>query len=479
VTTSSSKVRVRFAPSPTGHLHVGSVRATIFNWLFARHHGGKYLVRIEDTDVLRSKPEYVASILSSLEWLGLMPDETLVYQMARQSDHIKAANALLEQGRAYRCFCAPRDAEEQIKNLEEGIASKYDGTCRDKVFTAEELEKPHAIRFKLPESDAAILFCDLIRGDISFEKDQFDDFVIVRKDGVPTYNFCVVVDDIFMRISHIIRGEDHISNTPKQILLYNALDATPPQFAHLPLILGPSGARLSKRDGSVSVTEYKEQGFLPQALINYLVRLGWSHGDQELFSREELVKFFSLDQVGKKGSVFDIKKLEWVNGQYLRALTSEQLLQEIIALDVAVAAQLQVAWPEKVLLRLLELYKERSVRLTQLAQDVLQLKQAPSLENLEVLALCKNEQTITILTSFIQKLAVLEQNDLEVPPDVLQAFAKEFCTELGIKMVMLAPPLRIALTGATTSPGVFELISLISIKESILRIEKIIKALSV
>lgn len=476
--TTSSKVRVRFAPSPTGHLHVGSVRATIFNWLFARHHGGSYLVRIEDTDIARSKPEYVTSILSSLEWLGLMPDESLVYQMSRQDEHLKAAHILLEQGRAYRCFCEKRDAEEQIKNLEEGIASKYDGTCRDKVFTAEELQRPHAIRFKLPESAAAIVFNDLIRGDISFEKDQFDDFVIVRKDGVPTYNFCVVVDDIFMQITHIIRGEDHISNTPKQILLYHALDAVPPQFAHLPLILSPSGGRLSKRDGSVSVVEYKEQGFLPQALINYLVRLGWSHGDQELFSREELVKLFSLDQVGKKGSVFDIKKLEWVNGQYLRAMNSEQLLQELITLDTSVAAQLQAAWPEKALLRLLELYKERSVRLTQLAQDILQLKELPSFQNTEALALCKNDQTVTILNSFIQKLAVLDQNGLAITPEDLQIVAKEFCAELSIKMVMLAQPLRVALTGTATSPGVFELISLISIKESILRIEKIIKALS-
>lgn len=474
--TTSSEVRVRFAPSPTGHLHVGSVRATIFNWLFARHHGGKYLVRIEDTDLARSKPEYVVSILGSLEWLGLMPDEPLVYQMARQAEHVKAAHQLLEQGRAYRCFCAPRDAEEQIKNLEEGIASKYDQSCRNKIWTADDIKKPHAIRFKLPQSDAAIAFDDLIRGSISFEKDQFDDFVIVRQDGVPTYNFCVVVDDIFMRISHIIRGEDHISNTPKQILLYDALQATPPKFAHLPLILGPSGARLSKRDGSVSVVEYKEQGFLPQALINYLVRLGWSHGDQELFTREELVKLFSLDQVGKKGSVFDIKKLEWVNGQYLRAMTAEQLLQELTKLNASIGAQLQAVWPEKVLVRLLELYKERSVRLLELAKEILQLQQIPEVTNSELLALCKNEQTVAILDAFCKKLMVLEQSGVIITPEFLQTTAKEFCTEQNIKMVMLAQPLRIALTGSTTSPGVFELISLISIKESILRIQKIITA---
>src|SRR5579872_4717355 len=244
------EIRVRFAPSPTGHLHIGGIRTALFNWLFARHTGGKYLLRIEDTDIVRSKQEYLDSQLASLRWLGLEPDEPIVYQLARSHEHIAAAKKLMEQGKAYPCFCPPKDAEQVVHDLDLGIGSKYDGTCRDKTYTIEDLKKPHAIRFKLSHDIDTVEFEDVILGTIKTPADQMDDFIIIRRDGTPIYNFCVVVDDIFMRITHVIRGQDHVSNTPKQVLYYHALGANVPLFAHIPLILGPAGNKLSKRDAS-------------------------------------------------------------------------------------------------------------------------------------------------------------------------------------------------------------------------------------
>jgi len=234
----TTNVRVRFAPSPTGHLHLGSARSAMFNWLFARHHGGINLLRVEDTDVLRSTPEFLASQLRSLEWLGLMPDEPLVYQMSRVQEHHKAAHQLMEKDLAYPCFCPPRAADDVVHDLEEGIGNKYSGACRNKAYTPQDLQQPHALRFKVPSNLETVTFDDLILGTIKVAADQIDDFIIIRRDGTPIYNFCVVVDDIFMQITHVIRGQDHISNTPKQVVLYQALGATLPQFAHIPPYFG-------------------------------------------------------------------------------------------------------------------------------------------------------------------------------------------------------------------------------------------------
>ena len=279
----NKEIRVRFAPSPTGHLHVGSVRVAMFNWLFARHNGGKYLMRVEDTDVARSTKEFLDSQLSSLKWLDLLPDEQIVYQMSRIEEHKKVVENLLQKKLAYPCFCKQVDLQtKRDVAMQLGKKSGYDRTCRNKEYTQEDLKKPHAIRFAIPDDVKFIEFKDLIRGKVRVETEQLDDFVIMRsacpeeqhaasRRGVPTYNFVVVIDDIFQKVSHVIRGEDHISNTPKQILIYNALNATPPVFAHLPLILGPAGNRLSKRDAAVSVQDYRQQGFLNDALFNYLV----------------------------------------------------------------------------------------------------------------------------------------------------------------------------------------------------------------
>jgi glutamyl-tRNA synthetase len=454
-------MRVRFAPSPTGHLHIGGARTAIFNWLFARHNNGKFLVRVEDTDVERSKKEYVDSILESLEWLGLKPDEPLIYQMARIEEHKKAIDVLLKKGLAYRCFCEPREAAETIENLEKGFASKYDGTCREKTFTQEELKRPHAIRFKLPDDYVSIAFDDLIRKKVTFDLKQLDDFVILRRDGTPTYNFCVVVDDIFMKISHVIRGEDHISNTPKQILIYQALEAKVPEFAHLPLILGESGGKLSKRDAAVSTVEYKKNGFLSDALFNYLVRLGWSHGDQEIFSKQEMIDFFSLEKVGKKGAIFDKKKLLWLNGEYLRKLNLKKFLKSASEIYNDKLTNLTNLWENAILERLFELYRERASTVLELANSMILFASAPVDLDTNLIKKWLTPDTKNLLKEFLDGVGKMEEYDHVRTLEL----ARHICSEHGVKLVALAQPLRLALTGGTTSPGVFELIELLSFPE--------------
>jgi len=467
-------VRVRFAPSPTGHLHIGGVRSAIFNWLFARHHGGTYLLRIEDTDVQRSRVEYVESQLRSLTWLGLLPDEPLVYQMERIAEHTKAAHQLMAEGKAYPCFCDPRDAETVVYDLDSGVGRSYDGVCRNRSYRPEELKtRPYAIRFKLPEDLTEVIFNDLLLGPIRADRDQLDDYIIVRRDGTPIYNFCVVVDDIYMNITHVIRGQDHISNTHKQLLYYNALGATPPQFAHIPLILGPSGGKLSKRDASVSVEEYQAQGFLPAALFNYLVRLGWSHGDQEIFTREELVEFFSLANVGKKGSIFDMKKLLWLNGIYMRQAPAGELLEHLEALNEVQAQELCAQWSEAQLMALIDQYKQRATTLVELHNDIKAFAQEPKNLDITQIAKWRTDATKDLVSTFADRMMVASPLNHET----LLSAAQRVCDDLGIKLVNLAQPLRLALTGGITSPGVFDLIAILGKERSSQRIQELIKVL--
>lgn len=466
-------VRVRFAPSPTGHLHIGGLRSAIFNWLFARHTGGTYLLRIEDTDLVRSTKEYLDSQLASFAWANIQSDEPIVYQMSREAEHRKMALGLMRSGKAYPCFCQPRDADEVVHSLEAGIGQKYDRTCRDKVYSEEDLAKPHAVRFKLPDGLEKVVFHDLIRGDIVTKGEYFDDFVIIRRDGSPIYNFCVVVDDIFMAISHIIRGEDHIPNTPKQVLLYEALGANPPKFAHLPLILGNDGSKLSKRDASVSVEEYRAQGFMPEALINYLVRLGWSHGDQEIFTVPELIKHFSLDHVGKKGAVFDMKKLTWLNGIYLRQSSNEHVLHALEAMNKVIAQDLIQVWGTEKLLALIGLYKERSVTLVELAQQILAFAQAPKMVDPALIAKWRNEQTPKLVMSFACRLQEIDN----LAHDNLLQIANSVCEMHGEKLVHLAQSLRLALTGTIQSPGVFDLLGILGKKECAVRVDRLLALL--
>ena len=465
-------VRVRFAPSPTGHLHIGGLRTALFNWLFARHAGGTYLMRVEDTDITRSTHDYLQSQLTSLKWAGLISDEPIVYQASRKEEHLKVAHDLIKQKKAYPCFCPARDADEVIQNLEQGIGQKYNGTCRDKVFTDSDLSKPHAIRYKHDAHGPDIEFQDSIRGSIRVKADQLDDFVIMRRDGFPTYNFCVVIDDIFMKITHIIRGEDHISNTPKQVVLYQALNAVLPAFAHLPLILGKSGQKLSKRDAAVSVEEYRAQGFLASALMNYLVRLGWSHGDQEIFSLEELISFFSLDSVGKKGAIFDPEKLTWLNGVYLRKCSASELLAAFDALDPALRKKLGELWTEEKLVILLDLYKQRATNLNSLYQDIASFATDQAKFDLELIANWRTEKTKELLVEFLQST-----EQVGYTHDELLKQAQMVCKNFGLKLVTLAQPLRLALTGTIQSPGVFELLEIVGHDHAQKRIKSLIEQL--
>jgi glutamyl-tRNA synthetase len=329
--STKNAVRVRFAPSPTGHLHIGGLRTALFNWLFARHHGGAFLLRIEDTDLERSTQEYRDSILHSFAWTQLEHDEEIVTQSERIAEHQRVAQQLVDAGKAYRCFCSPEDLIARNKRETSGdFFVMYDGYCRDRAAQDGDDAKQHVIRFKLPAGRTEVSFDDLIKGTITISLDQMDDFIILRSGGFPMYNFVVVVDDAFMRITHIIRGEEHIVNTPKQILLNEACGYSIPRFGHLPLILGPSGDKLSKRDGATSVVEYRRDGYIPHALLNYLARLGWSHGDQEIFSLSELIEHFSLEHIGRTGAIFDFEKLAWVNSVYLKAMTQEEILDAIV-----------------------------------------------------------------------------------------------------------------------------------------------------
>lgn len=462
----SSQVRVRFAPSPTGHLHIGSFRTALFNWLFARHHGGTFLLRIEDTDLERSTQEYVQSIMAALDWVDLKPDEQVVIQSERLQEHEQVLQKLLQEGTAYKCFCTQQEIADRSGGSE---FISYDGLCR----TADQAsDKPYVIRFKLPDI-TEVSFDDLIRGTITVPAGQLDDFIIARSDGRPTYNFVVVVDDASMGITQVIRGEDHISNTPKQILLYQACGYSIPQFAHMPLILGPSGDRLSKRDGATSALAYKELGYLPDALVNYLVRLGWSHGDQEIFSREQLIEFFTLDAVGKKGSIFDIEKLNWVNGVYIRERSAKELLVYIAAELDATFVQRLSGWDTAQVEQAIDLYKERVSTLVELMKEVALLHDGPESYQQSDVEKWTDSQT----KEYLDALITMIQDDKPDSLDVLKDAVKSLTKTMGIKFVKLAQPMRIALIGSSAGPGVFEMFFVVGSQQALARFMRLRDAL--
>jgi len=466
------QVRVRFAPSPTGYLHIGNLRAAIFNWLFARHNNGKFLLRVEDTDKERSEQKYKDYMLDSLKWMGMNYDE-LVTQSERGDEHKKMIDKLIDEGKAYRCYCTQEEIEQRKKdNLgHDDLFAGYDGFC-DPAYGSKNTEdikhRPYTVRFKLPKDKKSITFHDLIRGPITFELDQFDDFIIARSDGTPMYNLGVVVDDHFMKITHVIRGEDHISNTPKQIMLYEAFGFKVPEFAHVPLILGPSGDKLSKRDAAVSVLEYRDQGYLADALFNYLVRLGWSHGDQEIFTKKELIAYFDLDHVGKKGAIFDVDKLLWLNGVYMREMSAIEI-EKKISHNLNIDLQNKFpGWSSEYILRLIDLYKERTKTLQDLIASLELLHQGPEDYDKAAVEKWVHEKTDEHITKLVEMLEAQEIFE----HDQLAESIKVLCKDMGIKLVALAQPIRLSLTGTSASPGVFELLGIVGKKESIDRLKK-------
>ena len=462
-------VRTRFAPSPTGALHIGGARTAIFNWLFARHYGGKFILRIEDTDRARSTEESVSEILDGMTWLGLNWDEGPFRQSDRLSIYQEYAERLLQSGKAYRCYCTPDELDRRRKEAEkQGRIYRYEGTCRS--LKSNPLDKPFAIRLMTPEV-GTIEVDDLIRGIIHFDAKEIDDFVIQKTDGFPTYNFAVVIDDATMDITHVIRGDDHIANTPKQILIYEALSQGIPKFAHVSMILGSDKARLSKRHGATSVIAYREMGYLPEAVVNYLARLGWSYGDQEIFSKEELIEKFTLENVGKSAAVFNPEKLLWLNGWYIRNKPAEEIARLLI--PFLQKKGFQVAFDER-LIKIVSVLRERAKTLLELA-DSAQYFFTDEIKYEEV-ARKKflTSDALPILEELIIRLSSL--HDFTAPE--LQRTFGEITERRGIKLIQIAQPTRVALTGGTVSPGIFEVMEILGKDRVIERLKRAVSYIS-
>jgi glutamyl-tRNA synthetase len=436
-------LRVRFAPSPTGYLHIGGARTALFNYLLARKHNGTFILRIEDTDVARSTRESVDAILNAMDWLGMSCDEGPIYQSDRFELYRQKVEQMLADGKAYRCYCTPEELEAKRKQAElEKRKPKYDGTCRNRQEAPE--GRPFVVRFLSPDSGATS-FQDRIKGTITFQNEELDDLIIQRTDGTPTYNFVVVVDDAEMAITLVIRGDDHINNTPRQILLYQALGYPVPEFAHVPMILGSDQKRLSKRHGATSVMAYRDLGYLPEALVNYLVRLGWSHGDQEIFSMADLIEKFSLENVGKSAGVFNPDKLLWLNAHYIKngdPVRLGRLLAEYLAeRGVATADGPDPAAVVRTL-------RERCKTLVEMAEQAVFYYQPEVEFDADAVSkfLTAEQQTL-----FAELLAHLEQLGEWREKPIEEAFGKVM-ENTGLKFGKIAQPVRVALTGGTARP---------------------------
>jgi glutamyl-tRNA synthetase len=454
------EVRTRFSPSPTGALHLGGAHTALFNWLIARHHGGTFILRIEDTDRERSQERFVTEILDAMNWLGLDWDEGPYRQSERLPIYHDYIQRLVEGGAAYYCNCPPQDLEARRQAaLARGEKPRYDGHCRD-------LNLPPgpdtAVRFKTPQTGVTH-WDDQIKGPIAFDNQELDDLVVQRADGIPTYNFAVVVDDITMGVTQVIRGEDHIPNTPRQLVIYEALGVTPPLFAHMPLMLGKDRAKLSKRHGAVSVTAYREQGYLPHALVNYLARLGWSHGDQEIFSRDELIKYFSLDHVTKSPGVFDEEKLQWLNSHYIKEMPATDLARELTPF----LTYLNEAPDQDYLARVVSTLSARSKTLVEMAEAARFYFVDPRPYDPKAAQKFLAPVAATIIREIAASLGKLS----EVNETTITQLFSDLAQATGLKMVNLAQPARVALTGKTASPGLYEIISILGREETLRRLD--------
>ncbi len=436
-------IRTRFAPSPTGYLHIGGARTALFSWLFARKHGGQFILRIEDTDLERSTPESVNAILEGMAWLGLTYDEGPFFQTQRFERYQAVIQQLLEQGDAYYCYCTKEELED-MREQQRAHKQKprYDGRCRQRTSAREGVEP--VIRFKNPTHGEVVIH-DAVKGEVIFQNAELDDLIIARADGTPTYNLTVVVDDLDMQLTHVIRGDDHLNNTPRQINIFKALGAEIPVFAHLPMILGEDGARLSKRHGAVSVMHYRDEGYLPEALLNYLVRLGWSHGDQEIFSIDEMITLFDIKDVNKAASSFNADKLLWLNQQYIKTTSPAHLAQHLrwhlgqLGIDPAQGPQIEAV---------IALQQERAKTLKEMAQnsryfyeDILTYDPKAAKKNL-------TPASTDILQEIMQRFTTLPEWEAQAIHDEIKACA----TKRNLGMGKVAQPIRVAITGGTMSP---------------------------
>ncbi|MBI5582647.1 MAG: glutamate--tRNA ligase [Deltaproteobacteria bacterium] len=456
------KIRTRFPPSPTGYLHIGGARTALFNWLFARQQGGTFILRIEDTDLARSTEENTRVILEGLEWLGLNWDEGPFFQTRRLDLYREFIRELLDRGQAYYCHCSPELLEQKREQARaEGRKPKYDGTCREKGLGP---APGAAVRLKAPLTGVTRVD-DLIKGPIVFQNEELDDLVLARADGMPTYHLAVVVDDITMEISHVIRGDDHVNNTPKQMHIYQALSRPLPQYAHVPMILGSDKTKLSKRHGAVSVLAYREMGFLPEALLNYLVRLGWAHGDEEIFSREEMIAKFSLDQVGKSAGVFNQEKLLWLNAHYLKESANERLAE--LLPPFLEQRGFPVADPGY-LAKIAGTLKARSKTLVEMAEAAEFYLQEELTYQAEAAAKFLTADTVPVLEQLVSMLKGLAVWDLSE----LESVFEELIGRTGLKMKQVAQPIRVALTGKKASPGLFEVMEALGKEKTLGRLRQ-------
>jgi glutamyl-tRNA synthetase len=458
-------VRTRFAPSPTGVLHIGSVRTALFCWLWARHNGGKFVLRIEDTDRQRSTEENVTAILEGMTWLGLDADEGPHFQSERLERYREVSEQLLESGDAYQCYCTKDElAELREQQMAANVKTRYDGRCRSRSEPRDGVEP--VIRFKNP-LDGEVIVNDAVRGEVVFQNTELDDLIMVRSDGMPTYNFSVIVDDHDMNITHVVRGDDHLNNTPRQMNMLAALGVTPPAYAHLPMILGADGAKLSKRHGAVDVRDYREQGYLPEALINYLVRLGWSNGDQEIFSTDEMIQLFDIAAVNQSASAFNSEKLVWLNQQYILAMSPDELGERLLpyfwqsGIDpstgpdpVAVAAG----------------FHERAETLVQMAESCRYCYQ--DFDDIDAKAAKKNLRPVILepMQDIRARFEALEDWTEASISDAIEASAAAH----EINMGKLGQPIRVAVTGGSVSPPIDVTVKLVGRERTLDRLDRAI-----
>jgi glutamyl-tRNA synthetase len=462
-----SEVRVRFAPSPTGFLHIGGVRTALFNWLFARQQKGAFILRIEDTDQSRSTEESIQAIIEGMKWVGLDWDEGPFRQTQRMELYRSHAMQLLEKGQAYWCMCKPEELEARRKEAEaKGLSPRYDGRCRG-LGLANALGDA-ALRFKAPQQGQTVVE-DLIKGRIVFDNTVLDDLIILRSNGYPTYNFSVVIDDALMNITHVVRGDDHLTNTPRQVPIFKALGFPVPSFGHLPMILGPDKTRLSKRHGATSVMAYKEMGYLPEALVNYLVRLGWSHGDQERFTRDELIEKFSWKHVQSSAAVFNPDKLLWLNAEYIKTSPPTYVAQALMPLLEQAGLREKVqGFSMEWLAQLVVLVRERAKTLVEMVEWV-----KPYFGHSVVLEEDAGKKFLTpeiapVLARLVERLEAQSSFSKQAWEDAF----KKLVEEEGLKMGQLAQPVRVALTGRTASPGLFDVMEVLGPERALYRLRQ-------
>ncbi len=455
----------RFAPSPTGYLHIGGLRTALYNYLWARKNSGRFLLRIEDTDLKRNSQEAAEAIEEAFRWVGLSHDDEIIYQSQRFDIYKKYIRQLLDEGKAYYCYMTKEELDALRKEQQaRKERPRYDGRYRDFTGTPPEGVDP-VVRIKAPQS-GTITFEDGIKGTVSFRvEDVLDDFIIARADGTPTYNFVVAIDDALMGVNEIIRGDDHLSNTPKQIVVYQSLGFDIPKFYHVPMILNPSGKKLSKRDGAMDVMEYKRMGYLPEALLNFLVRLGWSHGDQEIFSFQEMLELFDPKEINKSASAYNAQKLLWLNAHYIKNASYERLIEELKAFDVNIEDH-----DKKEIL--VDALRDRAKTLVEFSEMARAILEAPQSYDEKAMKKFINEEAIEILRKYAAYLNISE-SPLHLPVDFEQV-TKAFMEKEGLKMKQLAQPIRIAMVGSAVSPSVYDVLSIVGKEEAVRRIEALI-----